>query len=83
MDTEKKKQDPTLVCTCNDLYIEDIQEAIDAGLGLDIGANSNNDDYLEIMQYNNTFPRCGECHPHIEELIQATLSAHFPQSTSK
>ena len=29
MDTERKANDPTLVCTCNDLYIEDIQESID------------------------------------------------------
>lgn len=61
MDTERKAQDATLVCTCNDLYVDDIQEAIDAG----------EDDYLEIMQYNGTFPRCGECQCHVEELVQA------------
>lgn len=31
MDADRKQQDPTLVCTCNDLYQQDIAEAIDWG----------------------------------------------------
>lgn len=64
MDIERKKQDPTLVCTCNDLYIEDIQDAI----------NDGESDYLEIMQYNNTLPRCGECDCHVEYLASGDNS---------
>ncbi len=59
MDVDRKKHDPTLVCTCNDLYIKDIQDAI----------NDGESDYLEIMQYNHTLPRCGECDCHIEYLV--------------
>jgi len=46
MDTERKLQDPSLVCTCSELYLDDIQAAIDIG----------KEDYLKIMQYNNTYP---------------------------
>lgn len=56
MDENRKKQDPTLVCTCSDLYISDIEDAI----------NDGEEDYLEIMQYNDTLPRCGECQEHVE-----------------
>jgi bacterioferritin-associated ferredoxin len=59
MDIERKKQDPSLVCTCSELYVEDITEAIEAG----------EEDYIEIMQYNDTFPRCGECDEHISNLV--------------
>lgn len=64
MDSDRKKQDLTLVCTCNDLYIEDIQEAIENG----------ETDYLEIMQYNDTLPRCGECDCHVEYLVTGNKS---------
>jgi len=59
VDVDRKKLDPTLVCTCNDLYISDIQEAI----------NDGEEDYIEIMQYNYTLPRCGGCECHIDQLI--------------
>jgi len=59
MDAERKALDPTLVCTCSDLYVDQIEEAIHEG----------EDDYLEIMQYNDTLPRCGECKDHIDELV--------------
>ncbi|WP_353895888.1 (2Fe-2S)-binding protein [Aliikangiella maris] len=59
MDIERKKKDPTLVCTCNDLYVEDIQEAIDDG----------EQDYDEIMQYHYTQPRCGDCECHVRYLV--------------
>ncbi|MDX2368987.1 MAG: (2Fe-2S)-binding protein [Colwellia sp.] len=59
MDIEKKLRDPTLVCTCSDLYINDIKDAIYQG----------EEDYVEIMQYNYTLPRCGECKDHIDSLV--------------
>lgn len=63
MDTERKQQDPTLVCTCNDLYVDNIKEAIIEG----------EYEYIEIMQYNDTLPRCGECEAHVADLV-TTLS---------
>ena len=60
MNEARKLQDPSLVCTCNDLYIDNIEEAITEG----------EDEYAEIMQYNDTFPRCGECHVHVQQLIE-------------
>ncbi|TYK64347.1 (2Fe-2S)-binding protein [Colwellia echini] len=60
MDTARKAQDPTLVCTCSDLYVDQIQQAIEDG----------ENEYNEIMQYNYTFPRCGECKEHIDELVK-------------
>jgi bacterioferritin-associated ferredoxin len=59
MDVDRKKLDPTLICTCSDLYISDIQEAI----------NDGEEDYIEIMQYNYTLPRCGDCEYHVKQLI--------------
>lgn len=59
MDEKRKRQDPTLVCTCNNLYINDIEEAIYDG----------EEEYIEIMQYNHTFARCGECHIHVQQLV--------------
>ncbi|TEW53734.1 (2Fe-2S)-binding protein [Psychromonas sp. RZ22] len=64
MDTQRKEQDPTLVCTCNDLYIEEIRDAINIGIY----------DYLEIMQYSDTLLRCGECQPHVEILVKEILA---------
>jgi len=60
MDTERKANDPTLVCTCNDLYIEDIQEAIEYG----------EEEYREIFAVHGLQPRCGECQRHVESLAQ-------------
>jgi bacterioferritin-associated ferredoxin len=65
MDVQRKLQDPLLVCTCSDLYVDAIQEAIDEG----------EEDYLEIMQYNDTLPRCGECQCHVEQLIFSSAEA--------
>ncbi|MDI3325849.1 (2Fe-2S)-binding protein [Pontibacterium granulatum] len=59
MDTERKENDPTLVCTCNDLYIEDIQESIGYG----------EDEYREIFAVHGLQPRCGECQCHVEALV--------------
>jgi len=60
MNEERKKQDPTLVCTCSDLYINDIEDAIAGG----------EEEYTEILQYNCTFPRCGQCQEHVEDIIK-------------
>jgi bacterioferritin-associated ferredoxin len=60
MDEQRKQADPTLVCTCNDLYIDDIEAAITEGIV----------DYVEIMQYNDTLPRCGECDCHVQRLVE-------------
>jgi hypothetical protein len=27
------------------------------------------EDYLEIIQYNDTMPRCGECKDHIDDIV--------------
>lgn len=62
MDVERKRLDPTLVCTCNELHVVDIQEAVD----------DFEDDYKEIMQYHYTLPRCGECQCHVEEIVAAS-----------
>lgn len=60
MNEARKLQNPLLVCTCNDLYVDNIEEAI----------NEGEYEYAEIMQYNDTFPRCGECHVHVEALVE-------------
>ena len=60
MNEQRKLQDPTLVCTCNELYVANIEAAIIDG----------EDEYAEIMQYNDTFPRCGECHVHVQALVE-------------
>jgi len=67
MNAARKLQDPSLVCTCNDLYVEDIEEAITEG----------EDEYAEIMQFNDTFPRCGECHVHVEALVDENIERLF------
>jgi len=64
LDENRKKLDPTLVCTCSDLYLNDINEAI----------NEGEDEYREIMQYNDTLPRCGECQCHVEQLVTLAIT---------
>jgi len=59
MDAERKAADPTLVCTCNDLYIEDIEDAFRFG----------EDEYREVFAALDTQPRCGECQCHVAALI--------------
>jgi len=60
MDILRKLQDPTLVCTCSDLYVNDIIDAVEAG----------EDEYGEIFQYLYTQPRCGECQCHVEYIAR-------------
>ena len=67
MDEERKRLDPTLVCTCNDLYVADIEEA----------ANDFEEEYTEIMQYHHTFPRCGYCQEHVETIVSRTLATEI------
>lgn len=64
MDYQRKRLDPTLVCTCNDLYVIDITEAIEAGETV----------YKEIQQFCDTLPRCGECRDHVDALVKALSS---------
>lgn len=59
MNANRKEEDPTLVCTCNDLYIDDIQESIDYG----------ETEYREIFAVHGLQPRCGECVDHVSEIL--------------
>ncbi|WP_293268470.1 (2Fe-2S)-binding protein [Neptunomonas sp.] len=59
MNSDRKEADPTLVCTCNDLYINDIQESIDYG----------ETEYREIFAVHGLQPRCGECVDHVDEIV--------------
>ena len=62
MDEARKAQDPELVCTCNDLYISDIEEAIEYG---ETG-------YKEIFAVHDMAPRCCGCIDHVSELVSLT-----------
>ncbi|MBU2872169.1 (2Fe-2S)-binding protein [Colwellia sp. E2M01] len=73
MDADRKAQDPTLVCTCSDLYLYQIQQAIVEG----------EDEYNEIMQYNDTLPRCGECQDHVDALVAASTIQYNDQPQDK
>ncbi|WP_028469089.1 (2Fe-2S)-binding protein [Neptunomonas japonica] len=59
MNFDRKEADPTLVCTCNDLYLNDIQESIDYG----------ETEYREIFAVHGLQPRCGECVDHVNEIL--------------
>ncbi|NRB37691.1 MAG: (2Fe-2S)-binding protein [Pseudomonadales bacterium] len=59
MNHERMKNEPGLVCTCNDLYRESIE--IEAAEGCE--------DSEEIMYAHATFFRCGECKPIIDKII--------------
>jgi len=61
MDQTRKDQDASLVCTCNDLYVDDIQEAVDFG----------ETEYREIFALHGLQPRCGECRCHVESLVDS------------
>jgi bacterioferritin-associated ferredoxin len=58
MNSDRKAADPTLVCTCNDLYIDDIQDSIDYG----------ETEYREIFAVHGLQPRCGECVDHVSAI---------------
>lgn len=59
MDVLRKAADPCLVCTCNDLYIDEIEEVIAFG----------EQEYREIFSVLGTQPRCGECVDHVVTLV--------------
>ncbi|MEH6578852.1 MAG: (2Fe-2S)-binding protein [Amphritea sp.] len=60
MDTTRKANDPTLVCTCNDLYVADIEDCIAYG----------EEEYREIFAVHGLQPRCGECVDHVNQLVE-------------
>lgn len=59
MNADRKEKDPTLVCTCNDLFINDIQESINYG----------ETEYREIFAVHGLQPRCGECVDHVGDIL--------------
>ena len=59
MNADRKEKDPTLVCTCNDLFINDIQESINYG----------ETEYREIFAVHGLQPRCGECVDHVSDIL--------------
>lgn len=59
MDSERKQQDPALVCTCNDLYQADIEDSIEFG----------ETEYREIFAVHGLQPRCGECVEHVSRIV--------------
>ena len=63
MDSERKQQDPTLVCTCNDLYQVDIEDSIEFG----------ETEYREIFAVQGLQPRCGECVEHVGKIVENSL----------
>jgi len=60
MNEARKAQDPTLVCTCNDLYVDDISTA------LALGETS----YKEIFAVLDMAPRCCGCIDHVQQLVR-------------
>ncbi len=60
MDAKRKAQDPELVCTCNDLYVTDIQQALDEG---ETG-------YKEIFTVHEMAPRCCGCVDDVQQLVK-------------
>ncbi|MCJ8339362.1 MAG: (2Fe-2S)-binding protein [Pseudomonadales bacterium] len=62
MDITRKQQTPGLVCTCNDLYAEEIAEITAMG----------ETEYKEIFALLDTQPRCGECVSHVNQFVSAS-----------
>ena len=59
MNADRKEKDPTLACTCDDLFIYDIEESIEYG----------ETEYREIFAVHGLQPRCGECADHVGEIL--------------
>lgn len=59
MDVNRKRQNPGLICTCNDLYKDDILDSLDAGC-----TESEDVMYDHVTQF-----RCMMCKPELEEII--------------
>jgi NAD(P)H-nitrite reductase large subunit len=60
VDTNLRRKTPGLICTCNDLYIDDLVDSITAGC----------DEAEDVMFDHNTQFRCVQCKPIIEKLIK-------------
>lgn len=60
MDFNKRKANSGLVCTCNNLYREEIIESIEAGY----------DDAKDVMFDHDTQFKCCECKPIVDALIK-------------
>ncbi|MCV6589824.1 MAG: (2Fe-2S)-binding protein [Marinobacterium sp.] len=58
MDEQRKELDPELVCTCNDLYVDDIQDALRLG----------EREYKDIFSIHEMAPRCCGCIDHVLQL---------------
>lgn len=59
MDVNRISKDPSLVCTCSELLLEDIKDSIRCGF----------DDPKDVMFDHATQFRCGECKPIIQRMI--------------
>jgi hypothetical protein len=62
MDTHKRKQNPGMVCTCNNLYYDDLMGSIKAGW----------DNTEDIMFDHDTQLRCNDC----KFIIDAMINKH-------
>lgn len=60
MDERRKRADPELVCTCNDLYLADMAQALEAGETA----------YKDIFMYHDMSPRCCGCVDHVMALAK-------------
>lgn len=59
MNLDQRAREPDLVCTCSDLYRQDIQTSIDGGC----------EDVGEVMYDHSTQFRCEMCRPIIERML--------------
>lgn len=63
MNFKQREREPELICTCSDLYRQDIQASIDAGC----------EDAREVMFDQVTQFRCEQCRPIIERMISKAM----------
>lgn len=61
MNNERKKLDPTLVCTCNNLHVADIKKSIHIG----------ETQYEDIFAVHGVEPCCGGCEEHVETIVNS------------
>ncbi|MCB1683904.1 MAG: (2Fe-2S)-binding protein [Pseudomonadales bacterium] len=65
MNFKQRQKEPDLVCTCSDLYRNDIQASIAGGC----------EDAREVMYDHRSQFRCEQCRPIIDRMIrQANLT---------
>lgn len=65
MDYKKRKENSGLVCTCNDLYRDELLESIEAGY----------DEAKDVMFDHDTQFKCCECKPIIEAMINKHIKS--------